>query len=80
MAPQLDRLSVGPFTETDVAGVVAVRSSTRRIRCVCSKATRARGRAHVHGRWVGTSVSLTLCLVAALVMGAGEAERPDFGV
>ena len=41
---------------------------------------RARGRAHVHGRWVGTSVSLTLCLVAALVMGAGEAERPDFVV
>ena len=69
MAPQLDRLFVGPFTETGVAGVVAARTTTSRIRCACSKATRARGRAHVHGRWVGTSVSLTLCLVAALVMG-----------
>ena len=40
---------------------------------------RARGRAQrATAGWVGTSVGLTLYMVAA-ILRAGEAERPDFG-
>ena len=39
---------------------------------------RAGGRNKATAGWVGTSVGLTLYLVA-LIVGAGEAERPDFG-
>ena len=40
---------------------------------------RKRGRAQrATAGWVGRSVGLTLYTVAALVMKAGEAQRPDF--
>ena len=55
-----------PFAEQGRSQVVRLRSQPSRLsvaRC----------------GFVGTSVSLTRYLVAALVMGVGEAKRPDFG-
>ena len=60
------------------AGLVATRDEAD-LACF-QQGYRARGRAQeATAGWVGTSVGLTLYLVAALVTGAGEAERPDFG-